>query len=132
MSDLKINDLLTYALDSGSSDLHLSVGSSPMVRINGEMKKLQLPILDIKKMEEIKNTILNDNQKKIFSEPDFEMGDAIIFRQDLIPHGVDTIDENEPLDWSLDKGRYLFIPLCIRSEYIKAEDNSTTMVIPHQ
>ena len=67
-------------------------------------------------------------QKKIFSEPDFEMGDAIIFRQDLIPHGVDPIDETEPLDWSLDKGRYLFIPLSIRSEYIKTEDNSSTML----
>ena len=67
-------------------------------------------------------------QEKIFAEPDFEMGDAIVFRQDLIPHGVDTIDETKPLDWSLDKGRYLLIPLCIRSEYIKAEDNCSTMV----
>ncbi len=63
-----IKDMLSYALDAGASDLHLSVGSIPMVRIHGEMKKLQLPILDIKKMEDIKSTILNDNQKKIFEE----------------------------------------------------------------
>ena len=62
MSDLKINDLLNYALDSGASDLHLSVGSNPMVRINGEMKKLQLPITDLKSMEKIRDEILNQNQ----------------------------------------------------------------------
>lgn len=63
-----INDMLSYALDSGASDLHLSVGSIPMVRIHGEMKKLQLPILSIEDMEKIKNNVLNDNQKKIFKE----------------------------------------------------------------
>ena len=55
------------------------------------------------------------------------MGDAIVFQQDLIPRGVDPTDETEPLDWSLDKGRYLFVPLRIRSEYIK---NCSTMIIP--
>ena len=63
-----INDMLSYALDSGASDLHLSVGSIPMVRIHGEMKKLQLPILSIDDMESIRNNVLNDNQKKIFKE----------------------------------------------------------------
>mgnify|MGYP001380775945 CR=1 FL=1 len=43
MDKLNIKDLLSYSLESGASDLHLSVGSYPMVRINGEMKKLQLP-----------------------------------------------------------------------------------------
>ena len=65
MSDLKINDLLGYAIESGSSDLHLSVGSFPMVRINGEMKKLQLPIMDDDTMNSIRDEVLNDNQKKI-------------------------------------------------------------------
>ena len=63
-----INDMLSYALDVGASDLHLSVGSIPMIRIHGEMKKLQLPILEIKEMEGIKDTVLNDNQKKTFGE----------------------------------------------------------------
>ena len=68
MSDLKINDLLGYALESGSSDLHLSVGSCPMVRINGEMKKLQLPTMDLETMKSIRDEVLNDNQKKLFKE----------------------------------------------------------------
>ena len=68
MSELKIKDLLGYALESGSSDLHLSVGSYPMVRINGEMKKLQLPIMDLGTMESIRDEVLNDNQRKRFDE----------------------------------------------------------------
>jgi twitching motility protein PilT len=68
MSELKINELLSYALESGSSDLHLSVGSYPMVRINGEMKKLQLPIMDLATMESIRNEVLNKHQIEKFEE----------------------------------------------------------------
>ena len=64
----KINDLLEYSISSGASDLHLSVGSIPMVRIHGIMNKLQMPELSIELMEEIKNDILNENQKNIFNE----------------------------------------------------------------
>tara|TARA_B100000941_G_scaffold290904_1_gene275747 strand:+ start:22960 stop:24018 length:1059 start_codon:yes stop_codon:yes gene_type:complete len=63
-----IKDMLAYALDAGASDLHLSVGSIPMVRIHGEMKKLQLPILEMNSMKKIRDDILNDNQKKLFSD----------------------------------------------------------------
>ena len=68
MSGAAINEMLSYALDVGASDLHLSVGSVPMVRIHGDMKKLQLPILDLDGMIAIKNEILNENQKKLFNE----------------------------------------------------------------
>jgi twitching motility protein PilT len=63
-----INELLEYSINSGASDLHLSVGSIPMVRIHGIMNKLQMPEMEINLMEKIKNDILNDNQKKIFDE----------------------------------------------------------------
>ena len=49
-----IERMLNYALDSGASDLHLSTGSIPMVRIHGVMKKLQLPKLELSYMEAIK------------------------------------------------------------------------------
>ncbi len=64
----KITDLLQYSLDSGASDLHLSVGSIPMVRINGIMNKLQMPPLDLPTMKSIKDEILDENQKNIFNE----------------------------------------------------------------
>ena len=63
-----INELLQYSLDSGASDLHLSVGSIPMVRIHGIMKKLQLPKMGMEHMEKIKDDVLNDNQIKIFEK----------------------------------------------------------------
>ena len=56
-----ITELLEYSLESGASDLHLSVGSIPMVRIHGTMKKLQLPKLELSTMEAIKNEVLNEN-----------------------------------------------------------------------
>lgn len=68
MTGAAINEMLSYALDVGASDLHLSVGSVPMVRIHGDMKKLQLPILDLDRMIAIKDEILNPNQKKMFDE----------------------------------------------------------------
>jgi len=66
--NVNIQQLLGYALESGASDLHLSSGSIPMVRIHGEMKKLQLSEMDDDIMHNILNEILNDNQKEIFRE----------------------------------------------------------------
>ena len=63
-----IKDMLSYALDSGASDLHLSVGSIPMLRIHGQMQKLQMPIMDESSMVSIKNEVLNKNQQKTFDE----------------------------------------------------------------
>ena len=68
LMEISIEKLLGYALDSGASDLHLSSGSIPMVRIHGEMKKLQLPEMDDNVMHSILNEILNENQKEIFKE----------------------------------------------------------------
>ncbi|MAR29411.1 MAG: twitching motility protein PilT [Candidatus Marinimicrobia bacterium] len=63
-----IERMLNYALESGASDLHLSTGSVPMVRIHGDMKKLQLPEMDNDSMSEIAKEILNENQQSIFKE----------------------------------------------------------------
>jgi len=60
---VKIYDMLGYALESGASDLHLSVGSVPMVRLHGHMKKLEMPVMTQSVMKEIKNDILDENQK---------------------------------------------------------------------
>ena len=63
-----IERMLKYALESGASDLHLSTGSIPMVRIHGDMKKLQLPTMDNESMAKIAKEILNENQQAIFKE----------------------------------------------------------------
>ena len=65
---MDLNKLLSYSVDSGASDLHLSVGSIPMVRIDGKMQTLQLSPLKNEEMNSIKNDVLNDNQKKILED----------------------------------------------------------------
>ena len=63
-----INDLLKYAIESKASDLHLSTGSIPMVRIDGVMQTLQLPVMTKDDLSRISEQILNDNQSKILSD----------------------------------------------------------------
>ena len=65
---ISIKELLGYALDSRASDLHLSVGNIPMLRIHGEMKKIKTPALDVTTMENIRDEVLNANQLKAFKE----------------------------------------------------------------
>ena len=63
-----INDLLKYAIEAKASDLHLSTGSIPMVRIDGVMQTLQLPVMTKDQMVKISEEILNNNQSKILSD----------------------------------------------------------------
>ena len=65
---MDLNQLLTYSLDSGASDLHLSVGSIPMVRINGAMKPLNLDVLTQRDMEKMLPEVMDEDQLKIFKE----------------------------------------------------------------
>ena len=65
---ISIKELLGYALESGASDLHLSVGNTPMLRIHGEMKKIKIPALDLSSMEKIRDEVLNPNQLKAFED----------------------------------------------------------------
>ena len=63
---MKINDLLKYAIDSGASDLHLSVGSKPMVRINGSMMHLNMETMTQDMMESILPQVMTDDQRNKF------------------------------------------------------------------
>ena len=63
---MKIDELLNYALESGASDLHLSVGSTPMVRINGTMHPLKLDVMTQETMESILPQVLSDDQVSRF------------------------------------------------------------------
>ena len=65
---MDLNKLLAYSVDSGASDLHLSVGSIPMVRINGTMQPLNMDPLQQSDMESIIPQVLDPDQIKIFEE----------------------------------------------------------------
>ena len=65
---MNINKLLEYSIDSGASDLHLSVGSVPMVRINGTMKPLDMDPLLEDEMESIIPQVMDEDQIQVFQE----------------------------------------------------------------
>ena len=65
---ISIKELLKYSLESGASDLHVSEGSIPMVRINGEMQKLQLPKVNQGLMGQIMDHVMDKNQQEMFHD----------------------------------------------------------------
>ena len=65
---MELNQLLSYSIDSGASDLHLSVGSTPMVRINGTMKPLNLDVLHQDDIEKMLPEVMDKDQMAIFRE----------------------------------------------------------------
>ena len=65
---IDIRKLLKSVIALGSSDLHLVVGSEPQIRIDKELKPLNLPVLTAKDLEEMCYGLLKDEQKKDFEE----------------------------------------------------------------
>ena len=65
---MELNKLLSYSVDSGASDLHLSVGSIPMVRINGTIQRLNMDALVQEDMQSIIKQCMDSEQIKIFDE----------------------------------------------------------------
>jgi len=63
-----INQLLGFAVDQGASDLHLSTGSIPMIRVHGRMRKLALPLMTQEIMERLIFAILSEPQQERFEE----------------------------------------------------------------
>jgi len=102
--------LLGFAHDQGASDLHISAGLPPMIRIRGEMVRLDLPPLAAEDAHASIYDILNDEQKRMFEaelDIDFafeikglsrfranvfrqQRGEGAVFR--LVPNQVKTLD----------------------------------------
>jgi len=65
---MDIAELLGFAHKNGASDLHLSSGMPPMIRVDGEVKKLKLPELDAEAVQKMVIDIMNDYQRKTLEE----------------------------------------------------------------
>ena len=65
---MNIKDLLKYTLEAGASDLHLGVEAIPAIRINGEIKNLNMPKVDVGMMDSVVDEILNKHQKEKLNE----------------------------------------------------------------
>jgi twitching motility protein PilT len=83
--EMDITQLLQFAYQQDASDLHISAGEPPMVRVHGSMKKIKVPVLTSEQTHHMIYDIMNDSQRKSFeerSEADFSMqlGEVARFR----------------------------------------------------
>lgn len=65
---MDINELLAFSVQNKASDLHLSAGLPPIIRVDGEMRRLNVPDLDHKMVNALIYDIMNDKQRKEYEE----------------------------------------------------------------
>ncbi|MBK8452732.1 MAG: type IV pilus twitching motility protein PilT [Thiofilum sp.] len=65
---MDITQLLAFGVKNNASDLHLSAGLPPMIRVDGEIRRINLPILDHKQVHALIYDIMNDTQRKNYEE----------------------------------------------------------------
>ena len=63
-----IAQLLAFAVKNSASDLHLSAGVPPMIRVDGDIKRVNMPALEHKEVHSMVYDIMNDKQRKDFEE----------------------------------------------------------------
>jgi twitching motility protein PilT len=108
---MDITELLAFGVEQGASDCHLSAGEPPMIRIHGDLKKLDHPAMSREEVHALIYDIMGDAQRKTFEEThecdfSFEMGAVARFRVNVflqrkgegavfrtIPTKIQTLDE---------------------------------------
>lgn len=65
---MDISDLLAFSVKNKASDLHLSSGLPPMIRVHGDVRKINLPAIDHAQVHAMVYEIMNDSQRKTFEE----------------------------------------------------------------
>lgn len=65
---MNIVELLAFVVKNKASDLHLSAGMSPMIRVHGEIKRINLPEMEHKEVHSMVYDIMNDGQRKFYEE----------------------------------------------------------------
>jgi len=65
---MDITELLAFSAKQGASDLHLSAGLPPMIRVDGDVRRINLPPLKHQEVHTLIYEIMNDKQRKDFEE----------------------------------------------------------------
>ncbi len=65
---MEILELLEFAKKEKASDIHISSGEPPMIRILGDMRKVDIPALNKEDVHRMLYGILNDQQRKVYEE----------------------------------------------------------------
>jgi len=78
---MDISELLIFAQEQGASDIHISAEEPPIIRLHGELRKLEMDPLPKETLHKMIYEVLNDRQRK-------------------------TLEETKELDFSMDMGKY--------------------------
>jgi len=65
---MDVTELLAFSAKQGASDLHLSAGLPPMIRVDGDVRRINLPAMDHKEIHRLIYDIMNDKQRKDYEE----------------------------------------------------------------
>ena len=68
MKTVDITTLLAFSVKNKASDLHLSAGLPPMIRVHGDVRRINVEALDHKTVHSMVYDIMNDQQRKLFEE----------------------------------------------------------------
>ncbi|MGB0466437.1 MAG: type IV pilus twitching motility protein PilT [Pontibacterium sp.] len=65
---MDITELLSFAVQQGASDLHITAGMPPLIRVDGDVRRIKLPAMEHKEVHSLVYDIMNDKQRKEFEE----------------------------------------------------------------
>ena len=88
---MDISDLLAFSVKNKASDLHLSAGLPPMIRVHGDIRKINVPAMDHSEVHDMVYDIMNDGQRKVYEETlecdfSFEIPNLARFRVNAFNH----------------------------------------------
>ena len=63
---MDIAELLAFSVKNKASDLHLSAGLPPMIRVDGDVRRINIPALDHKSVHALVYDIMSDKQRRDF------------------------------------------------------------------
>ena len=61
---MDITELLGFSVKQGASDLHLTAGMPPLIRVDGDIRCINVPEMDHKEVHALIYEIMNDRQRK--------------------------------------------------------------------
>src|SRR5437660_9899123 len=65
---MDLTELLAFVVKNKASDLHLSSGLPPMIRVHGDVRRINVPALEHKDVHGMIYDIMNDGQRKFYEE----------------------------------------------------------------
>lgn len=65
---MDITELLSFTVKQNASDLHLSAGVPPMIRVDGDVRRVNVPAMEHKEVHALIYDIMNDKQRKDYEE----------------------------------------------------------------